>query len=159
MIASTNIEPDDLLRELFVGASIIGIRFGALQLLCSPPTDAGELFINLSSAFQVFDARPSAFPVSESGVPDQSQEEEILSLFALRALEITQVEVVEPAGHLVVTFANGTVLYVNGNNPGPEPWAAGLNAIDRADSVWVIAVSGARRFAYKPFASGSELFF
>ena len=152
MISATETDASSLLHQLFVGASVYGVRFGALQLLCYPPSGSGELFINLSSAFQVFESRPTAFPASESEVPDQSEEEEILSLFALRAWEISQVEIVEPAGHLAVTFANGTVLYVNGNNPGPEPWHAGFNAFDRAQSIWVIAISGGRPIAYEPFA-------
>ena len=152
MISATDPDPSPLLHQLFLGSSVYGVRFGALQLLFYPPSGSGELFINLSSAFQIFESTPAAFPESESEIPDQSQEDEMLSLFALRGYEVSQVKIVEPAGHLVVTFANDTVLYVNGNNPGPEPWHAGFNAFERTQSMWVIAISGGRPLAYAPFA-------
>ena len=150
MNSVTETDTSSLLNQLFVGASVNGVRFGSLQLLFYPASGSGELFVNLSSAFQIFESRPAAFPESESDVPEQSQEEEILSLFELRGYEISQVEIVEPAGHLALTFANGMVLYVNGSNAGPEPWHAGLNAFDHKDSIWVIAISGGRPFAYMP---------
>jgi hypothetical protein len=150
MTSATDTDLSTLLHQLFVGASVHGVRFGALQLLFYPSSGSGELFINLSSAFQIFDSRPAAFPESESEVPEQSQENEILSLFGLRGYEVSLVEIVEPAGHLAVTFTNGIVLYVNGSNAGPEPWHAGLNALDRKESIWVIAISGDRPIAYMP---------
>lgn len=152
MPSATETSLNSLLHQLFVGASVSGVRFGVLQLLFYPSSDSGELFINLASAFQIFESRPSAFPASESDVPDQTEEDEILSLFALRGLEVSQVEIVEPAKHLAVTFTTGAVLYVNGDNPGPEPWHAGFNAADRSDSMWIIAVSGSQPIAYSPFA-------
>jgi hypothetical protein len=150
MISATGTNPGPLLQQLFAGATVWGVRFGSLQLLFQPSSGSGELFISLSSAFQVFESMPAAFPESESEVPDLSEEAELLSLFALRGYKASQVEIVEPGGHLAVTFANGTVLYVNGNNAGPEPWHAGLNALDRAESAWVIAISGGKPIAYTP---------
>jgi hypothetical protein len=150
MISATDTNPSSLLQQLFAGATVSGARFGSLQLLFQPSSGSGELFINLSSAFQVFESTPAAFPESESEVPDLSEEAEMLSLFSLRGYEATHVEIVEPGGHLAVTFANGSVLYVNGNNAGPEPWHAGLNALDRTESIWVIAISGGEPIAYNP---------
>ena len=150
MNSATGSDPQTILQKIFAGAAVSGVRFGDPQLLFAPPSGSGELFINLSSAFQIFESRPAILPESESEIPDQSQEEEILSLFALRGFEVSKVEIVEPAGHLAATFTNGMVLYVNGNNAGPEPWQAGLNASDRNDSIWVLAISGSQPVVYTP---------
>lgn len=152
MAAVSPIDPNDLLRQLLVGASITGIRFGALQVLLSSPKEAGECFINLSSAFHVFGSRPTAFPVSEADVPEMSEEDELLCLFELRFEDIRQAEIVDPQGHLAITFSNGSILYVNGNNSGPEPWDVGLNAADRSKSVRILAISGGHPIVFNPFA-------
>ena len=148
---ANEMDPAAQLQSLLIGASISGVRFGAWQLLLHPTSVSGELFVNLSSAFQVFETRPVTFPTAEQDVPEMTEEQEMLSLFSLRGYEVTNAEIINPHGHLVITFNSGAVLYVNGNNSGPEPWHAGLNAIDRADSIWIIALSGDRPIAYKPF--------
>lgn len=150
MSSATKTDPSVVLNQLFIGSSVCGVRFGATQLLFSPSSGSGELFVNLSSAFQIFESSPEVLPGSESDVPDLSQEEEMLTLFALRGFEVEKVAIAAPDGHFVMTFKNGMVLYVNGNNEGPEPWHAGLNAFNRAESSWVIAISGGQSLVYAP---------
>jgi hypothetical protein len=146
-------DADTTVRQLLVGASVTGLRFGALQLLCASPGEPGEVFITLSSAFHVFASRPDALPAEEADVPELPEDAEILSLVALRFERIANAHIVEPPGHLVVTFAGGQVLYVCGSGPGPEPWHVGLNATDRSRSIQVIAISGSRPVVFRPHAS------
>jgi hypothetical protein len=142
--------PEQVLSELLLGATVTGIRFGALQLLLEPANLIGECYINLSSAWQVYGARPASLPGSEADVPELTEEQEILALAALRGSLVMSVAI-SSAQHLLVGFSSGLWLYVNGNNPGPEPWTAGLTALNRQDSVTVIAVSGSEPLVYWPY--------
>ena len=153
MYTATESDPSVLIREFLVGSSVSGVRFGAPQLLFSPASGSDEVFINLLSVFQVFAVRPMMFPANEADVPEQTQEEEILALFDLRGVEVADAEIVRPAGHLAVTFVNGAVLYVNGSNSGPEPWHVGLNANDRSETTWIIALTGDEPLVFRPFSS------
>ena len=144
-------QPDDAqttLNSFLLGASVCGIRFGATQLLLQPANLIGECYINLSSAWHVYESRPDELPATEAAVPEVSEDQEILSLASLRYESVKSVEVVRPLNHLALVFSNGALLYVNGTNEGPEPWAAGFNALNGEGSVTVLALSGEEPIVY-----------
>jgi hypothetical protein len=152
MLGALHQSPETVLSDVLVGASVCGVRFGTPQLLLAPREPIGECFVNLSSAWYVYSSRPAEFPAEESGVPELTQDQELLSLSSLQFERVYCVEILRPMQHLVLTFSNGAVLYINGHNPGPEPWGAGLNAFQKELSVWVIALSDAEPIVHQPFA-------
>ncbi|MBL0123458.1 MAG: hypothetical protein IPP88_12240 [Betaproteobacteria bacterium] len=59
------VEANDILRRLFVGAVVNGVRFGLLQLLFDNQSAVGEPYLNLASQWRVFDLMEtltSSFP-------------------------------------------------------------------------------------------------
>jgi hypothetical protein len=133
---------ESTLQRLLLGTSVVGVRFGALQLLFDTLAVPGEPYVNLSSAWCVYPNRPVAFPENEEEVPVLSGEEELACAVALRHKEVAAVEVLHPWPHLVLTFSDGSVLYLNGRNERYEPWTAGLSGVPERDRVEVIACPG-----------------
>ena len=121
-------EASRVLRHLMVGEQPSGLRFGATQILfqSSPGKPPGEPYINLASAWCVFPSRPASFPATEDEVRGPTTDaEEYECIISLRHRTVVDVEVCYPAPHLLVTFNDGSVLYVNGHNDRYEPWQAG----------------------------------
>jgi hypothetical protein len=132
-----------VLGSILIGASVSGVRFGALQLLFEPEAAvSGEPYINLSSAWAVFPTRPAAFPENESDVLEGTEDDEIHMATSLRQRVVASVEVLEPWPHLVVTFTDNSVLYLNGKNVHYEPWTAGLSHTPPDEQLQVIACPG-----------------
>ena len=130
------------MNRLFVGASVVGIRFGALQLIFDPPDIPGESCINLASAWLLYEERPSSFPENESDVAESTFEAEISVAVSLQHKIVASVEVGDPWPHLIVTFADGTVLYLNGKNEQYEPWTVAHYNFAANGTTQVIACPG-----------------
>ena len=134
---------ESVLGPLLIGASVNGLRFGALQLIFEPVQNVpSEPYVNLASAWTLYSARPDSFPENESDVPDTTQEQEILTAASLRHKVVASVEVLEPWPHLVLTFTDQSVLYLNGKNDRYEPWTAGLAYAPAGKETQVIACPG-----------------
>jgi hypothetical protein len=134
---------ESTLGPLLIGASVNGLRFGTLQLIFEPEQNVpSEPYINLASAWTLYPSRPESFPENESDVPDITQDEEILAAVSLRHKVVASVEVLEPWPHLVLTFTDNTVLYLNGKNDRYEPWTAGLTYAPAGKETQVIACPG-----------------
>jgi len=130
------------LQRLLVGASVIGMRFGVLQLLFDTQTVPGEPYVNLASAWCLYDQRPASFPENESDVVELSEAEEISTAASLRHKVVASVEILQPWPHLVLTFTDNSMLYLNGKNDRYEPWTSGLNGVPSQDRIDVIACPG-----------------
>ena len=130
------------LNRLLVGASVVGIRFGALQLILDPPEIAGESCINLSSAWLLYDKFPTSFPENESDIADSSFEAEIATAVSLQHKTVKSAELGDPWPHLIVTFSDGAVLYLNGKNEQYEPWIVAHYNFSPNESTQVIACPG-----------------
>jgi hypothetical protein len=142
-VTSSNELAESLLGQVLVGSSVIGLRFGALQLLfTSPAKVSGEPYINLSSAWTVFPARPDEFPEDESDVADCTDDDEVLLAASLRYKVVSSVEILEPWPHLILTFTDNSVLYLNGKNDRYEPWTTGLSHAPADERFEVIACPG-----------------
>jgi hypothetical protein len=134
---------ESILGSILIGGSVSGVRFGALQLLFEPAAVvSGEPYINLSSAWTVFSTRPAAFPENESDVLESTEDVEIHMATSLRHKVVASVEVLEPWPHLVLTFTDNSVLYLNGKNDRYEPWTAGLSHTPPDEQVQGIACPG-----------------
>lgn len=136
------IDPKDILERLFVGAAVNGVRFGVLQLQFDSPTTGGEPYLNLASRWQVFNERPPQFP--ELGPPGsvETSEHELARAVTLRHKQVSAVEVLSPWPHLIMTFTDGTVLFLNGMETDFEPWTAGLAHTPPEQRTEVIACPG-----------------
>ena len=133
---------ESTLQRLLLGASVNGVRFGVIQLLFDTLAVRGEPYVNLGSAWHVYSSRPVAFPEHEEQVPELSEEEELASAVALRHKVVAAVEILHPWPHLILTFADSSVLYLNGRNERYDPWTAGLSGVAERDRVEVIACPG-----------------
>ncbi len=140
--ASNPIDPNELLNGLFVGAVVNGIRFGVLQLLFDQQHLPGEPCLALASCWQWFGERPERFPAPADMPSNESAEQELLRAIEMRHKEVAHVEVLSPLPHLVMTFTDGSVLFVNGDDPMCEPWTAGLAHVPPERRIEVIACPG-----------------
>ena len=134
---------ESMLSPLFVGASVSGLRFGVLQLIFDPDVSVpSEPYINLASAWTLYPVRPESFPENESDIPEVNDEEEVLAAVSLRHKVVSSIEVLEPWPHLVLTFTDHSVLFLNGKNDQYEPWAAGLTYPPPGKDTQVFACPG-----------------
>lgn len=137
-----HIDPNDILRRLFVGAAVNGIRFGVLQLLFDNPSTVGEPYLNLASRWQVFAERPLQLPELDGAAPEETPEHELTRVVMLRHKQVSAVEVLSPWPHLIMTFTDGTFLFLNGKETHHEPWTAGLAHTPPEQRAEVIACPG-----------------
>ena len=133
------IEATRILRQLLLGEQPSGLRFGMPQILfqSSPDKPKGEPYVNLASAWCVFPSRPGRLPATEAEVSGPtSNEEEYLLIISLRNKTVVDVEVCHPVPHLLITFDDSSVLYVNGHNEQYESWQAGQSFSE--DETWLV---------------------
>jgi hypothetical protein len=138
-------EATRVLRHLFVGEQPSGLRFGGItQILfqSSPDKPKGEPYVNLGSAWCVFPSLPGSLPAGESDVcGPNTDEEEYECIISLRRKTVVDVQVCHPIPHLLITFDDGSVLYVNGHNEQYEPWQAG-QSFSESETWLVVACPG-----------------
>ena len=129
----------DTLHRVFVGATVTGINFGVPQLEFETAEVPGEPYLQLFSAWTLHDARPESFANAPAGPDSQT---DLLKSVALRHKVVEDVEVLAPWPHLLLTFGDGSVLWVHGRDDEHEAWIAGLNCPSPAGRVQVIAAAG-----------------
>lgn len=134
-----------LLEYLCLRAEVNGIRFGAVKqmLLYEDGTKhfKGQLYINLASRWTVFESRPLSFPLNEEEVSDfETEVEEITKLCSLRHKTIVNAELGTESPHLILTFNDGQVFFMNGHNDKYESWDLGVAFTD--ESCQIIAMPG-----------------
>lgn len=134
---STEIARSTLTR-LFVGATFTGVHFGMPKLEFETAEVPGEPYVQLFSDWTVYPVRPETFPDSEV----EDAQDDLLKSMALRHKVVESVEVLAPWPHLLLTFGDGSVLFVNGRQAGHEAWTAGLNCPSPAARVQVTASAG-----------------
>ena len=137
-----------VLKRLCKGTQVDGIRFGpTLQILLSPCAIApdsikGQVYLNLSDRWTVFETRPDNFPKNENDLLEVSTEDEIQRIVALRERVIINVELGTSEPHLILTLNDGRVLFVNGKHGLYESWDMGV-AYGSEKELWqVIACPG-----------------
>lgn len=104
------------------------------------PINRGQVYINLASRWTVFPSMPHELPRVESDLPEISQEMEFQRICGVREAVVVRVEVGSDAPHLILTLADGRVIFINGHDDNYEPWQAGV-AFDRI-GLMVIACPG-----------------
>jgi len=76
-------------------------------------------------------------PLTEAEVPaPTTPEDEYKLIISLRDKTVAEVEVCYPVPHLLVTFDDNSILYVNGHNDKYEPWQAGQS--HSKDETWLV---------------------
>lgn len=150
------VDPDEILRRLFVGASVNGLRFGVLQLMFDNQSTIGEPYLNLASSWQVFNERPPQFSELGPEVIEEDSEHELTLAVALRHKQVSAVEVLSPWPHLVMTFTDGTTLFLNGKDDHHEPWTAGLAHAPPNQRLQVIACPGGELAFILPAQENAE---
>lgn len=145
-----------ILKRLCEGAQISGIRFGpVLQILVSDSDYAGEplrgqVYINLSSSWKVFETRPVCFPNGEDELPEASQDEQIQTIVSIRERVITKVELGETEPHLILTLDDERIVFVNGKHDQYECWNAGIAFSGTEESWLIVACPGGNVAIWAP---------
>ena len=148
------VDAEGVLRRLFVGATVNGLRFGVLQLLFDAH-EPGEPYLNLASNWRTFETRPPEFPDLDQFESEPS-DLEVARAVTLRHKQVTSVEVLAPWPHLVITFTDETLLFLNGKDMQYEPWTAGLSNVPTKDQVQVIACPGGQLALLLPNGGANE---
>jgi hypothetical protein len=144
-----------ILKRLFEGAQIEGIRFGpVLQLLIDQnssqkTTIKGQIYLNLASSWTIFNSIPTPLPNSEDDFPNYSEDEQIKILCSLRNLQITKVELGNKHPHLILTLENNRIFLINGIHYDYECWQAGI-AFNQNEFCQIIACPGGELAIWKP---------
>ncbi|HEY8561203.1 MAG TPA: hypothetical protein VIL74_12580 [Pyrinomonadaceae bacterium] len=149
-----------ILKRLFEGSRIEGIRFGPILQLLVTDRDSqetpiyGQIYLNLVSSWMIIDSLPLSPPNSEDDFPAYSEDEQIQLLCSLKNLEIVKIELGNKHPHLIFTFENGKIFTLNGIDYAYECWQAGV-AFNKKESCQIIACPGgelaiwdARTFQY-----------
>jgi hypothetical protein len=117
------------MQYLLVGSDVVGLLFSAPQLMFGESErhryGAG---LNLESRWVLYATLPSSFPDNEVELPKRTQDEDLALLCSLRHKMVRSVELGERLPHLILTFTDGTVLFVNGEGFQFEAWTAGSHA-------------------------------
>lgn len=135
---------DLILQRLCKNAEINGIRFGpVLQILLASEClqnapIKGQVYLNLSSRWKIFDSLPAQFPESED-LPEMTNEEEMQTICSIRERIIKKVELGKNAPHLILTLDDERIIFVNGKDDQYESWDVGVAFGDVEQSWQVIA--------------------
>ncbi len=152
-------QAETLLRQLCLGTQIVGVRWRAFAFTIvlerstpdtpsprgvpGPPErrdttiTAQEVDLVVESRWTVFPARPEHFPKREEELPDLALEERVSTLARLAGQDIVDVALGEQEPHLILTFASGSVLFLNGRHDKFECWNLGTIGA-AAGSEWLI---------------------
>ena len=108
-----------VLRHLLVGRCAEGVRFGeGLDLLFTPTTEWGQPYLALASRWTVLPTRPQTFPDGLDGLPAVSEEGQLQVIYTHRWKQVSDVELGDPAPHVIITFDSGEVLFHYGGADG-----------------------------------------
>jgi hypothetical protein len=131
------------LERLCKGAQIGGIRFGPVLQILIGDSDyegkplKGQVYLNLSSSWRVFETRPASFPNGEDELSEASQDEQIQAIVSIRERVIRKVELGENEQHLILTLDDEQVIFVNGKHDRYECWDMGV-AFDGNEETWLV---------------------
>jgi len=136
-----------VLRHLVEGAQVDGVRFGpVLQLLITNHSKKsavkGQVYINLESRWEIFDALPQPLPNGEHEFRELTRDEELWLLCSIREAQIDRVDLGGETPHLMLVLEGGRVLFLNGHHDQYEPWQCGVALGDRDERWLVVACPG-----------------
>jgi len=120
------------LEQLLLNESVDGIRFGPVpQILFTSqaegkPPVKGQTYINLAARWSLYPARPEVLPQQEDDVPELPDDQQLRAICGLREAVIQKVELGNDAPHLILTFEDGRLMFINGRDDKYESWQAGI---------------------------------
>jgi len=134
---------EKILRAICIGAQVDAVRFGIgfailFDHLNNPsPIPYESIYLTIETNFVVLPSLPPKTP----RFPELTLNERLSALASLHGQRIVNVSLGETSPHLIMTFASGHVLFVNGYQREYECWQLGLTeAVD--DEVWLIVAMG-----------------
>ena len=144
-----------ILQRLCKNAEINGIRFGpVLQILLASEHSQkfpikGQVYLNLSSRWKLFDFHPAKFPELED-LPEMTNEEEIQTICSIKECVIEKFELGNDSPHLILTLDDKRIIFVNGKDDQYESWNLGIAFGDIEQSWQVIACPGDKVAIFLP---------
>ena len=147
-------QAEALLRRLCLGVEIIGVRWfaGNVTVILSrvaqesdPPADRiafDELLLTVESRWCVFPSRPERLPDSEEELPAPSLEERVAALACLTGQPIVDATLGAQCPHLVLTFASGSIFFLNGHHERYETWNLSTVGAPSGQDCLIVAVPG-----------------
>ncbi|MES5927269.1 hypothetical protein QCI77_14805 [Bacillus cereus group sp. MG9] len=141
---------ENVLKHLFIGAQVDGLQFGI-----SPATIKihftdfeatvdydGQLYVNIESKWCLFHTPPEKYPSNEGEFDDYTEEEEYKIIFEMRRKKVTDIQLGKATPHLIITFKNGQIMFVNGFHDYYECWQAGVQFED-----WLVVAAPGNEIA------------
>jgi hypothetical protein len=142
------------LRFLCRGTQIVGARWYAgnffieiepvrrSPLMQSQGAPPGDLLLTVESRWTVYPRRPDHLPRREEELPALSLEERLIALARLADQDIVDASLGDHNPHLILTFASGSVFFLNGYDEAYECW--NLAMVDDLEGFrWsIVAVPG-----------------
>lgn len=134
-----------VIKRLCVGAQIDGVRFGPIpQLLLtdhasSKPPIRGQVYLNLASAWTIFDRLPERLPHSEGDFAELAVSEQLAAICSIREQTIVKAGLGEEEPHLLLTLESGKIFFLNGHLEAYEPWQLGVALGDPSECWMVVA--------------------
>ena len=118
-----------ILRHLCIGCRICGITFYAVPILLidvvDEPQPSTDIQLTIEGEWYVFDEFPVQLPVFEPSdrVVDKRRTAELIcAIGELGWHHIIDVRLGESSPHLILTFDNEQILYINGHHDRFESW-------------------------------------
>jgi hypothetical protein len=102
------------------------------------PPIRGQTYLNLGSAWTIFDSLPPAWPEREEDLPQISTEEELATLCRLRETIITDIFLGDEQPHLIMQLADGRFFFLNGHNDTYESWQLGVATYSDPGEMWMV---------------------
>lgn len=130
-----------VIRHLLVGLRPSGMRFtpSAIDFGTAIDKPVGTATLGIETAWCVFPARPLVLPLALTDIAHPTTlEAEAQLILSLRNKTVMDVEVFHPMPHLLLTFDDNSVLYVNGDSEHEDPWRVEQEYCD--DETWKVQV-------------------
>ncbi|RSD26872.1 hypothetical protein [Mesobacillus subterraneus] len=122
---------EKVLRQLFIGAKVDGLQLGTNRIFFKRLDHAdGQLYLNIESKWCLFPSPPEAYPKSEDEIESYSEREALRKIDDIRGQEAVNIELGADSPHLIITFTNGTTLFINGRDHEYECSQAGVHPND-----------------------------
>lgn len=111
------IHAEKVLKNLFVGAQVVGLQFCispvTIKIHFTNFEDAvdysGQLYVNIESKWGLFNNPPKRYPSNEDEFEDYSEDEENEKIFEMRRQKVTDIQLGIENPHLIITLESGQI--------------------------------------------------
>ncbi|WP_079505081.1 hypothetical protein [Mesobacillus jeotgali] len=118
---------ENVLQHLFIEARVKSFMPGTKKLYFhNNAFSDGQLYLNIESRWCLYRSSSEQFPASEYDMDEYSEAEASKIISEIQRQEVAGVELGKHSPHLIFTFKNGYILFVNGSHNDYECWQAGV---------------------------------